>query len=145
MASRIIGIGIALTAAIGLFLCLPAISLAAFADSVEIGRNKTAELTQQQLDSLNGKVFSDAFLTAKIIGYNPSEIAVMRAENAALRQEIAQLRALVAGNVGSAAFTDADVPSLEARVAKLENMFAGLQESLVLLLNMVSEVLVKLR
>lgn len=123
----------------------PLIASASFADSAALAKQRTDALTPQQLDGINIKVFSDAFLTAKIIGYDRDEIDQLKADVQELKDENAQLRAMVAGNTGSAAATDADIPSLDARVTKLEGMFAGLQDSLVLVVNMLTEVLNKLR
>ena len=129
-------------------LFAPLVASASFADSAALAKQRTDQLTQQQLDATNAKLFSDAFLTAKIIGYDRAEIDQLKADVQALKDENAELRAMSvgsSGNIGTAEFTDADLPSLDARVTKLEGMFAGLQNSLVLLINMVSEVLNKLK
>src|SRR5688572_18204420 len=38
---------------------------ASFSQSIEIGRSQASSLSQQQLDSLNARVFTDAFVAAK--------------------------------------------------------------------------------
>jgi hypothetical protein len=125
-------------------LLAPSLAFASFASSADTARQQVSQLTQQQLDNLNERTFSDAFLTAKIIGYDRSDIDQLKADVAALKQENAQLRAQLSTGTTVSATTDADTASLEARVTKLEGMFKGLQDSLVLLLNMISGVLTKL-
>jgi hypothetical protein len=61
-------------------LLAPTASYAAFNDSTDRARVEVSQLSQQQLDSLNTRVFTDAFLTAKIIGYEPSEIDQLKAD-----------------------------------------------------------------
>lgn len=63
-----------------------------FAQSVETGRQRANALTQQPLDSTNAKVFADAFLTAKIIGYDRAEIDQLKADMQEFRRENATSR-----------------------------------------------------
>lgn len=51
-------------------LLIPFPATAAFIDSQHAGKAQVQTLTSQQLDSLNTRVFSDAFLAAKIVGYD---------------------------------------------------------------------------
>lgn len=51
-----------------LLLLIPFPASAFYVDSQQAARAQVANLTQQQLDSLNTRVFSDAFLAAKVTG-----------------------------------------------------------------------------
>ncbi len=117
-------------------LLTPAAAFAStFQEGVIIGRTVTAKATQQQLDSLNAGVFSDAFMTAKIIGYDRSEIDQMKADIQQLKQENAQLRAQLTQGTGT---PTPFAPSLEGRVAKLEASFSSLQGTLSLIVTMLT-------
>ena len=121
----------------------PAAAFADFTASAQTGRAQAASLSQQQLYSLNGRVFSDAFITAKIIGYDPAEIDQLKADVAELKQENAQLRAQITNQPtapGTAPSSD-----LDARVAALELSFAKLQGTLGLVVNMLTALLAKLQ
>ncbi len=123
-------------------LLAPASAFADFSASVDTGRTQAAGLSQQQLDSLNSRVFSDAFITAKIIGYDPSDLAQLKADVAALKQENAQLRAQISNQPAAAGAVSS---SLDARVAALETSFAKLQGTLGLVVNMLTALLAKLK
>jgi hypothetical protein len=82
-------------------LLTPTAAFASFYDSAAQGRSQVDQLTQQQLDGLNGKVFSDAFITAKIIGCNPTEIDQLKSGVQQLRQENTQLRSKLDGLQGA--------------------------------------------
>lgn len=89
-------------------------------------------------------MFSDAFLTAKIIGYDPTQIKALRSEVQELKQANAQLRAMI--QTAPITVTAQPVPfTLEARVAKLETSFAGLQNTLTLVVQMLTTLLTKLQ
>jgi hypothetical protein len=124
-------------------LCLiaPSFTAAAFVDASAAAKAQVSGLSQQQLDSLNTKVFSDAHLTAKIIGFDRSEIDQIKAELQALRSENAQLRA-------QASWQSVGAPpasSLEARVSALEGSFSALQGTLVTVVQMLTSLLAKLQ
>jgi hypothetical protein len=53
-------------------LSAPTLAFASFNESVAVGQAQVNSLGSSQLDALNPRVFSDAFLTAKIIGYDPA-------------------------------------------------------------------------
>jgi hypothetical protein len=132
---------IVLTAAV-LSLLAPSFAAAAFVDASQAAKAQVSTLSQQQLDSLNTKVFTDAHLAGKIIGFDRNEIDQIKAELQALRMENAQLRAQSAGQpVGSAA----PASSLEARVSALESSFTGLQSTLVTVVQMLTSLLSKLQ
>jgi len=82
-----------LTSAI--LLLLPTLAFASFTATAQRAQAQANSLTAEQLDNLNTRVVNDAFVTAKIIGYDPSEIRQLRADVAQLRRENAQLRAQV--------------------------------------------------
>jgi cell division protein FtsB len=123
-------------------LFVPLFAFASFADSAESARVSTANLSQQQLDGINKKVFSDAFLVAKIIGYDKAEFDQLKAEVQSLRAENAQLRSQGAG---SSIATSEYPSSLEGRVARLESAMLTVQKSLAALLNIFTEVLAAMR
>ena len=81
-----------LFAAIGFSLLLPSFVFADFDSAAAKARSQVAALSQQQLDGLNARVFTDAFIAAKIVGYDPSEIAQLRTEVSQLRAENAEFR-----------------------------------------------------
>jgi hypothetical protein len=83
--------------AVSVALLTPSLTFADFNTNAAQARVQVSQLTQQQLDGLNGKNFSDAFLTAKIIGYSPSDIDQSKADVQQLRQETAELRSKVDG------------------------------------------------
>jgi hypothetical protein len=125
-----------------LTLAAPSFAAAAFMDASAAAKAQVSTLSQQQLDSLNTKVFTDAHLAGKIIGFDRNEIDQIKAELQALRMENAQLRAQSAGQpVGSAA----PASSLEARVSALESSFTGLQSTLVTVVQMLTSLLSKLQ
>ncbi|MEK7994678.1 MAG: hypothetical protein AAB403_12810 [Planctomycetota bacterium] len=99
-------------------LAAPALAAADFNDTAQRARAQANSLTAEQLDNLNTRVVNDAYVTARIIGYDPAEIKALQAEVAQLRLENAQLRA-----APGATQTDA---SLEGRVAALEVALTGL-------------------
>ena len=128
----------ALTLAV--LLLSPTLAFASFTDTAQRAQSQANSLTAEQLDNLNTRVINDAFVTAKIIGYDPSEIQQLRADVSQLRQENAQLRALV-----QAAPVTASAPStLEARVSALEISFTSLQGTLKLVVTMLTALLAKL-
>jgi hypothetical protein len=128
---------------LAIFLSTPALALASFNDSVQRGQGQVASLTQEQLDSLNTKVFADAYLTAKIIGYDPAEIKQLKADVQLLRQENALLRAQLQASPAAGTAVVSSV-SLETRVTKLETSFASLNDTLLLVVNMLRTLLAKL-
>jgi hypothetical protein len=69
-----------LCALAAVILAVPTIAFADFADKIDRGRAQASGMTTQQLDALNTKVFSDAFIAAKIIGYDPAAIEQLRSE-----------------------------------------------------------------
>jgi hypothetical protein len=121
-------------------LAAPSFASAAFADASAVAKAQVASLSQQQLDSLNTKVFSDAHLAAKIIGFERSEIDQIKSELQALRNENAQLRAQLSGQAIGAASPS----SIEARVSALESSFTSLQGTLMTVVQMLTSLLAKL-
>jgi hypothetical protein len=129
-----------LTSAI--LMLLPTLAFASFTDTAQRAQAQANSLSADQLDDLNTRVVNDAFVTAKIIGYDPAEIKQLRADVAQLRQENAQLRAQIQG---APAVTASVIPvSLETRVTKLEAAFENLQRTLKLVINMLTALLAKL-
>jgi hypothetical protein len=128
-----------LTSAI--LLLSPTFAFASFTDAAQRGQAQANSLTSEQLDNLNTRVVNDAFLTAKIIGYDPSEMQQLKADVASLKQENAQLRA----QLQSVPATASAVPaSLDARVTRLETAIGGLNSTLMLVVKMLTAVLAKL-
>jgi hypothetical protein len=80
-------------------------------------RSQAASLSQQHLDRLNRRVFTDAWVTAKIIGHDRSEIEQLKADVRVLKDENAQLRVqLIQPRTVSATASS----GLESRIAALE-------------------------
>jgi archaellum component FlaC len=118
---------------------LPVSALAASSEDIEAARDRASSA---DLGSVNRSIISEAFLTAKIIGFDPEEVDRLKDDIRDLKQENEELRDMLAGGrAGASLNDDGTSSSLEDRISKLERMFAGLQDSLVLLLNMVSTVL----
>jgi len=126
-AQRTMRIRTVIVSAAALCLIAPSFAAAAFVDASAAAKAQVSALSQQQLDSLNTKVFSDAHLTAKTIGFDRSDIDQIKAELQALRSENAQFRAQATGqSVGAS-----PASSLEARVSVLEGSFSALQGTLM--------------
>ena len=98
-------------------LLAPAAAFASFDQAKQGGQTQVQALTPQQLDSLNTRVFSDAFLAAKIVGFDRAEIDQLTADMQALKQENAQLRAALSSRPVAQVATS-PAPGLEGRVAK---------------------------
>lgn len=126
---------------IALALLAPTFALAAFVDASAAAKAQVASLSQQQLDSFNTKVFTDAHLAGKIIGFDRSEIDQIKAQLHALQLENAQLRAQINGQPVAAVTAPT---SLEARVATLEKSLGGLQSTLMTVVQMLTSLLTKL-
>ena len=107
-------IGTLLSAAI---LLAPATTFASLDDASAYGRAKADNLSREELANLNTKVFSEAWLTARIIGYDRSELDQLKAEVRQLREENTQLRARVEGLNGTLGLV---VNMLTALLAKLQ-------------------------
>jgi hypothetical protein len=135
--------GLVAAAVLGLAVIFlaPHVASASLTDSLDAARKSVDNASTADLENLNRSVYSEAFLTARLIGFDPEEMEQLRDDVRELKKENAQLRAAMSGSRGAAVSVDADTASLEARVSKLESMFAGLQDSLVSLINMVSAVL----
>ncbi|MEK7994729.1 MAG: hypothetical protein AAB403_13070 [Planctomycetota bacterium] len=121
-------------------LASPAVALADFNGTAQRAQAQAASLTTEQLDNLNTRVVNDAYVTARIIGYDPSEIRQLRADVAALKQENAQLRA----QVRSAPSASAAAPDIEARVSRLEASMESLNNTLMLVVKMLTTLLAKM-
>jgi hypothetical protein len=80
---------------------------------------------------------NDSYVTARIVGFDPAELAQLKADVAALKQENARLRSQ--GSVAPAG--DA---TLETRVTALEVALSGLQGTLKLVVSMLTALLAKL-
>jgi hypothetical protein len=91
----------------------PALAFADFNDTAQRAQAQANSLTTEQLDNLNTRVVNDAYVTARIVGFDPAELAQLKADVAALKQENARLRSQ--GSVAPAG--DA---TLETRVTALE-------------------------
>lgn len=128
-----------ITSALFLVLSVPTLAFASFDESAAQGRTQVAALTEQQLDGLNTRIFSDAFITAKIVGFDRSEIDQLKADVQMLKQENAQLRA----SQGSQPVTQSS--SLEGRVTALEINFTKLQSILGQVVVMLTALLTKLQ
>src|SRR5882762_2214072 len=74
-------------------LSAPTLAFASFSESVSVGQAQVNGLSGPQIDALNSRVFSDAFLTAKIIGYDPATIQELKNDIRQLQDDNAQLRA----------------------------------------------------
>lgn len=120
-----------------LSLIAPSFASATFVDASAAAKAQVSGLSHQQLDSLNTKVFTDAHLAGKIIGFDRSEIDQLKADIRSLQMENAQLR-------GQSIQTAAPASSLEARVAALENSFSSLQTTLMTVVQMLTSLLAKL-
>lgn len=131
-----------------ILLLSPALAFADFSDQAARAQAQAAALTSDQLNNIDSKAFRDAYLTAKIIGYDPAEIKQLKADVAQLKQENAQLRALVqAAPAQTAPVASAPVAdmSLDSRVTKLEGQFDGLNNTLSLVVQMLTQILAKMR
>ena len=82
-------------------LLAPATTFASLDDASAYGRAKADNLSQEELANLNTKVFSEAWLTARIIGYDKTEIDQMKAEVRQLKEENTRLRASIEGFNGT--------------------------------------------
>ena len=132
----------ALAALLAALLLAPSLASAAFYDSASQAQSQVNALSQQQLDSLNGKVFTDAWITAKVIGYDRSDIDQLKADVQQLKAENAQLRA----QLGSRPATvPAPVSSDDARITALEVRFASLQDTLGTVVKLLTMVLAKMQ
>ncbi len=98
-------------------LLAPATTFASLDDASAYGRAKADNLSREELANLNTKVFSEAWLTARIIGYDRSELDQLKAEVRQLREENTQLRARVEGLNGTLGLV---VNMLTALLAKLQ-------------------------
>ena len=97
-------------------LASPALAFADFRDTAQRARAQASSLTTEQLDNLNTRVVNDAYVTARIIGYDPAEIRQLRTEVAQLRQENAELRTSFSGIEGTLRLV---VTMLTALLAKI--------------------------
>ena len=129
---------------VALLLAIPHPASAAFIDSQQAGKTQVQTLSTQQLDSLNSRVFSDAFLAAKIVGFDRSEIDQLKADVAALKAENAYLKSQRATQPTTIMQTTV-APGLEGRVARLEAALTGLQNTLQLVVGMLTSLLTKLQ
>jgi hypothetical protein len=123
-------------------LFAPVVASASFSQSVDIGRSQASALSQQQLDSLNSRVFTDAFIAAKIIGFDRTEIDQLTADVRTLKQENAQLKAQLSNRTVSVGSPATD---LSGRVSALEDQFNSLQGTLGSIITMLTLVLSKLQ
>jgi hypothetical protein len=115
----------------------PALAFADFNDTAQRAQAQANSLTTEQLDNLNTRVVNDSYVTARIVGFDPAELAQLKADVAALKQENARLRSQ--GSVAPAG--DA---TLETRVTALEVALSGLQGTLKLVVSMLTALLAKL-
>jgi hypothetical protein len=100
-------------------------------------------MSQQQLDALNYRDFTDAFIAAKIVGFDRAEIDQLKADMRALKEENAQLRIQFSSRPAASVAAPA-ISGLEGRVAALEASFASLQSTLGTVVSMLTLVLGKL-
>jgi cell division protein FtsB len=70
----------------------PALAFADFNDTAQRAQAQANSLTTEQLDNLNTRVVNDSYVTARIVGFDPAELAQLKADVAALKQENARLR-----------------------------------------------------
>jgi hypothetical protein len=90
-----------LVAAISLFALVPTFAFADFNSAATQAKTQVAALSQQQLDGLNPRVFTDAYIAAKIVGYDPTELAQLRTDVNQLRAENAELRSQLSSLQGT--------------------------------------------
>jgi ABC-type phosphate transport system auxiliary subunit len=115
-------------AVLAALLFAPVFASASFEARAEYSRANVNSLSTQEIANLNTKVFSDAFLAARIVGFDRAEIDAIKAELQALRTENAQLRSQL--SVGSPAPVTQPSSNLDARVTSLERSMNGLQSTL---------------
>lgn len=128
--------------AIGILLLPPAALADTFQQNIQSAQSRVAAETDSQLSNLGTSVYTDAFVTARIIGYDPNEIDQMKADIQQLKDENAQLQTELAARPTVSAGSDA---SLEPRVAALEARMSGLQSTLASIVAMLTQVLGKLQ
>ena len=121
-----------------LALAAPSLASAAFVDASAAAKAQVFSLSQQQLESLNTKGFTDAHLAGKIIGFDRNEIDQLKADIQSLRNENAQLRTQGQSNGTTPSST------LEGRVAALEMSFSSLQATLGAVVTMLKALLIRL-
>jgi len=124
-------------------LLAPGFASASFSDSSAQARSQVNSLSQQQLDSLNTRVFTDAFIAAKIVGFDRSEIDQLKADVRALKDENAQLKAQLSSRPVSVGYAPADTQG--DRIAALEAKFDALQGTLGQVVTMLTFLLTKLQ
>lgn len=132
---------VALLAAALLFA--PGLASASFNDASTQARRQVNGLSQQQLDSLNARDFTDAYIAAKIVGFDRTEIDQLKADMRALKEENAQLRAQLGSRSAAVAFAPTDNQS--DRIAALEGKFDALQSTLGSVVGMLTLILGKLQ
>lgn len=125
-------------------LLAPAFAHASFNDAAANARQQVNSLSQQQLDSLNARLFTDAFIAAKIVGFDRSEIDQLKADMRALKEENAQLRAQLSSRPAApVGFAPSD--NQNSRIAALEAKFEALQSTLAQVVTMLTLVLGRLQ
>lgn len=124
-------------------LFTPAFAQASFSTAADSARSQVNSLSQQQLDSLNSRVFTDAFIAAKIVGFDRSEIEQLKADMRALKEENAQLRAQLASRPAAVGYAPAD--NQTDRITALEAKFDTLQGTLGQVVTMLTFLLSKLQ
>jgi hypothetical protein len=125
-------------------LTAPLFAFADFNSSVQVGKQQAASLSQQQLDSINARTFSDAFVTAKIIGFDRSEIDQLKADVRDLKEQNARLQAQL-NSRPTATVSAAPSSALIDRVTALETKMTSLQGTLGTIVTMLSSLLLKLQ
>jgi hypothetical protein len=125
-------------------LSAPMLAFASFNESVSVGQAQVNSLTSPQLDGLNAHVFSDAFLTAKILGYDPATIQEMKNDIRQLQDDNAQLRAQLNARSSSPVAAAPLNTSLDARVSALESKMSGLDDTLRVVVTLLTSLLAKM-
>jgi hypothetical protein len=65
----------------------PALAFPHFNDTAQRAQAQANSLATEQLDNPNTRVVNDAYVTARIIGFDSAELAQLNADVAALEQE----------------------------------------------------------
>lgn len=121
----------------------PGLASASFNDASTQARSQVNSLSQQQLDSLNARVFTDAYIAAKIVGFDRTEIDQLKADMRVLKEENAQLRTQLGSRPAAVGFAPTD--NQGDRVAALEAKFDALQSTLGSVVGMLTLILGKLQ
>jgi len=125
-------------------LSAPTLAFASFGEDVSVGQAHVNNFTSQQLDNLSPSTFYDAFITAKIIGYDPATIQELKNDIKQLKDDNAQLHAQLDARTSSPAAAAPTNTNLEARVSTLETKFSGLDDTLHVIISLLTTLLAKM-